>query len=298
MPKNSSSSDQLTSRWPLPAAGVRFLTPQPLVAQLATHPLSRDLYPLAFGYYPQAVDHRMQRRTHETHLLLYCSGGRGELQLDSGHYAIAAGDVVLLPAGLAHAYHSDQQQPWSVFWVHYGGTASDDYNIQLDTHPLRATGVQPQLIADFELLLAGAYTGFSLPHLLHTAGRLKALLTDIAICSDNQRSGGRAPLDLEALLRLMQVHLGGELDLEQLAASANLSKFHFARRFRQLTGQSPIHYFIQLKMQRACLLLDTTGMSMKQISAELGYDDPLYFSRIFRRTIGRAPSEYRAQRSI
>ncbi len=298
MPKNSSSSDQLTSRWPLPAAGVRFLTPQPLVAQLATHPLSRDLYPLAFGYYPQAVDHRMQRRAHDTHLLLYCSGGRGELQLDSGHYAIAAGDVVLLPAGLAHAYHSDREQPWTVFWVHYDGSASGDYNRWLDADPLRATGIQPQLIADFELLLALAYKSFSLPYLLHAAGRLKALLTGIATCSDDKRSGGRAPLDLDALLRLMQVHLGGELDLEQLAASANLSKFHFARRFRQLTGQSPIHHFIQLKMQRACLLLDTTGMSVKQIGAELGYDDPLYFSRLFRRTIGRSPSEYRVQRSI
>jgi AraC-like DNA-binding protein len=298
VPRNLSSSDQLTSRWPLPATGVRFLTPQPLVEQLATHALSRDLYPLAFGYYPQAFGHRMQRRTHETHLLLYCSGGRGELELDSGHYAIAAGDVLLLPAGLAHAYHSDRDQPWTVFWVHYDGSASDDHNRHLNACPVRGVGVQPALIAEFEQLLAIAWTGFSLPRLLHAAGRLKALLTAIALHSDDTRMRGRTPLDLDALLRLMQARLDRELDLEQLAASANLSKFHFARRFRTLTGQSPIHYFIQLKMQRACQLLDTTALSVKQVAAELGYDDPLYFSRQFRRIIGRSPSDYRAQRSI
>ncbi len=298
MPRNSSSSDQLTSRWPLSPAGVRFLTPRPLVAQLAAHPLSRDLYPLAFGYYPQAVDHHMQRRAHDTHLLLYCSGGRGELQLDGGHYAIGAGDALLLPAGLAHAYHSDREQPWTVFWVHYDGGASDDYNRHLDARPLRAVGVQPPLIAEFEQLLAVAWTGFSLPHLLHASARLKALLTGIATYSDDTRLRGRAPLDLGALQRVMQARLDRDLDLEQLAASANLSKYHFARRFRELTGQAPIHYFIQMKMQRACQLLDTTALSVKQIGAELGYQDPLYFSRIFRRTIGRSPSDYRAQRSI
>lgn len=298
MPRNSSSSDRLTSRWPLPAAGVRFLTPQPLVKLLANHPLSRDLYPLAFGYYPQAADHRMQRRTHETHLLLYCSSGRGELQLDGGHYAIAAGDVVLLPAGLAHAYHSDPHHPWSVFWVHYEGTANSHYNAHLGAHPLRSIGVQPQLVADFEALLQLSHTGFSIQHLVHAANRLKALLTGLASITHDSNRGHRIPLDLDALLRLMHARLGGDLDLERLAAGANLSKFHFARRFRQLTGQSPIHYFIQLKMQRACQLLDTTELSVKQIGAELGYQDPLYFSRVFRRTLGRSPSDYREQRSI
>ena len=58
--------------------------------------------------------------------------------------------------------------------------------------------------------------------------------------------------------------------------------------------QSPMAYFIQLKISKACELLDRTQMTMAQIATELGYDDPYYFSRIFKKTQGSSPTAYRA----
>lgn len=56
---------------------------------------------------------------------------------------------------------------------------------------------------------------------------------------------------------------------------------------------SPVDYFIQLKMQRACQLLFFGTKHIKEIATDLGYDNPYYFSRLFKKYIGKAPKEYR-----
>ena len=66
--------------------------------------------------------------------------------------------------------------------------------------------------------------------------------------------------------------------------------------FKQQTGYTPIDYFIQLRMHRACQLLDTTDLSIKTVAADLGYEDALYFTRVFKAVNGMAPTQYRRMR--
>jgi AraC-like DNA-binding protein len=66
--------------------------------------------------------------------------------------------------------------------------------------------------------------------------------------------------------------------------------------FKEQTGYSPIDYFIRLRMHQACQLLDTSQLSVKRIAAALGYDDPLYFSRVFKGVNDISPTEYRLMR--
>ena len=75
-----------------------------------------------------------------------------------------------------------------------------------------------------------------------------------------------------------------------------MSKYHFIKKFKAWSGQSPIQYFIHMKIQRACYLLDSTAMSVKEVAATLGYDDMYYFSRLFKKVLGIAPSDYRRHR--
>ena len=73
-------------------------------------------------------------------------------------------------------------------------------------------------------------------------------------------------------------------------AHSGLSKSHFMRVFKEQTGFSPMDYFIQLKMQHACMLLAFRQDSVSQIGTELGYEDQYYFSRAFSKTIGMSPT--------
>ncbi len=96
-------------------------------------------------------------------------------------------------------------------------------------------------------------------------------------------------------IAFMQQHLDKPLQVAVLAARVNISQSHYFALFKRIIGSTPIDYFIHLRMQRACHLLRTTSASVKGVAAALGYDDPFYFSRVFRSVNGMAPSNYRLQ---
>ena len=98
---------------------------------------------------------------------------------------------------------------------------------------------------------------------------------------------------IEQSITYMLRHLDESLQVATLAAQANISPSHFFALFKRQTGCAPIDCFIRLRMQHACRLLEETVLSVKEVAATLGYDDPFYFSRIFKSVIRVAPSEYR-----
>jgi len=98
---------------------------------------------------------------------------------------------------------------------------------------------------------------------------------------------------IEQSIAYMLRHLDEPLQVATLAARVSISPSHFFALFKRRIGCAPIDCFIRLRMQHACRLLDETMLSVKEVSATLGYDDPFYFSRIFKSVNHIAPSEYR-----
>ncbi|MDX1457817.1 MAG: AraC family transcriptional regulator [Marinobacter sp.] len=283
-----------TSQWPVPADSIRYVLPAPSVKALSEHPLTRELYPLAFGHYRKAQGHHMHREHHRDHLLIYCTDGRAFLNVEDTPYTAEAGDLILLPAGAPHRYTADPDNPWTIHWVHYAGPLADEFQkyMGFDTdNRLLHLGQQPRVLVDFNGLLSVRQTGFRQKGLVHAANRLRQLLTAIPLTVDD-RTSSQQP-ELEIIHNFMREHLEERITLDQLAELAGLTPAHFATRYRSQTGTTPIQHFIHLKVERACQLLDTTGMSFASISARLGYDDSYYFSRLFKKVMGQSPKHYR-----
>lgn len=99
--------------------------------------------------------------------------------------------------------------------------------------------------------------------------------------------------NIERTVGYMVEHLDRPLQVANLAAMANVSPSHYFALFKRHTGWSPISFFTLLRMRRAGRLLRGTSMSVKEVAAALGYDDPFYFSRVFKSIHDVAPSEYR-----
>jgi AraC family transcriptional regulator len=111
--------------------------------------------------------------------------------------------------------------------------------------------------------------------------------------------GGNAALPgfkLQQLTAWMRAHLAEPFALDQLAAQAGLSKFHFHRLFKSATGIAPAHFFNQLRMDEARRLLRESPQSIVAIALELGFANPSHFAQAFRREAGLTPSAYRRQR--
>lgn len=284
----------LTSQWPAPPDSVRYLLPEPSVRLLGSHPLTRELYPIAFGHYRRAAGHHMHREQPTDHLLIYCTDGQAFVNVDGEAFTVNAGDLLLLPSNASHRYTTNPDNPWTIHWVHYTGTQAADFNRHMGFAPhipVRFVGRQPRLLVDFNGLLSVRQTGFRTNGLIHAANRLRQLLAAIPMIAEHSEQ--QAGPDLDTLSNYMRENLEQRLTLEQLADLAGLSPAHFATRYRQRTGISPIQHFLHLKVERACQLLDSTTQPFAAISSQLGYDDAYYFSRLFKKVMGKSPRDYR-----
>ncbi|MCL9659621.1 AraC family transcriptional regulator [Paenibacillus hunanensis] len=98
------------------------------------------------------------------------------------------------------------------------------------------------------------------------------------------------------ILQHIEQHYAEEMTIEQLAELAGLSRFHFSRVFRELTGRTVTEYVNQVRINRAEYLLLNTGMTVSEVAMAAGYNDISYFSRTFKKYRDRAPSDARAGR--
>jgi AraC family transcriptional regulator len=105
--------------------------------------------------------------------------------------------------------------------------------------------------------------------------------------------GGLAPWAQRRSLELMRARLSEDISLDELAAEARLSPFHFARMFKQSVGVPPRVYLTRLRMERACELLERTDLSVTEIAQEVGYSSNQVLARIFTKHQRMTPTDYR-----
>jgi len=282
------------SRWPLTNDAIRFLTPKTLLDRLQDDPLAQGLMVTAMGYYPCAFKHAMKRQNHPDHILIFCTEGRGLLNIDNKTIKISSGDFIYLPSGSTHSYSADKQDPWTIYWLHFDGSLAHQFYqyLKLPDYHINI-GVQPRVIRVFDGVAALRHSSHNVSEFIQGGHQIQALLSYVALLAQQRQPYSDKGLDWESTRALMQQHIHGQLKLETLAATAQLSKFHFMKKFKALTGESPIQYFINMKMQRACYLLDSSSRTIRQVASELGYEDAYYFSRLFKKTIGLSPDHYR-----
>jgi AraC family transcriptional regulator len=94
-------------------------------------------------------------------------------------------------------------------------------------------------------------------------------------------------------VELMHAHMHRDLALEEIAAAAHLSPFHFARLFKKLTGAAPHAYLASLRAARARALLAETDLPVTEVGARVGYMSSSHFARAFRQATGLSPRAYR-----
>ena len=108
---------------------------------------------------------------------------------------------------------------------------------------------------------------------------------------------GLAPWQQQRAIEQLQSRYHENLPITDLAAEARLSPFHFIRSFKRSVGIPPHQYLTKIRMERACVLLETTDMAITEVAFETGYQAPAHFARLFRRHYGMTPTAYRRERN-
>jgi AraC-like DNA-binding protein len=282
--------------------------PRPVIAAALRKPATAELLVTDVGMFPSAARHLIQRPGGvPAAILIYCVRGTGWADIGGVRQAVPPDHVLLVPPGTAHAYGAAEHRPWTIYWCHVAGRQAAVLQSLLqggsDRRILHATDAR-HVVPLFERILSlleGGYGQDRLTVASLTMGYLfGTMLADRGGLGPPGSPAAAAADDLEHRLedtvQFMRENVGGHVTVAELAAMAGLAPSHYAAVFKRKTGYAVIDYFLRLKMQEASRLLDATTAPIKQIAGELGYDDPLYFSRAFRKITAVSPREYRAHR--
>jgi AraC family transcriptional regulator len=128
--------------------------------------------------------------------------------------------------------------------------------------------------------------------------RIASVLFELLRLSGSARApapeaGGLAPWALKRVTDFMDASLTRSPSLPELARLVRLSPFHFCRAFKASTGEPPHRWLQRRRLEKAKLLLQDSGLSILDVGAAVGYEDPSHFSKLFRREAGLTPRAYR-----
>lgn len=278
-----------------------YVVPRSLLPRFKEHPLVHTLIPTDIGYFPNARFHYCERAEGTSeHILLLCVDGAGSYEINGTTATLQRNQAVLFPRNTPHSYWASDTNPWSIYWVHFAGSNADFFAHQLASGE-HALDVDAQAMATLQQLFAeccsALMTGFVLERMIYASQTLHHLLGCVffnnrAFSPTLQTSRFH---NLDSTLAFLEQNVHNSLTLSDMAKHADLSLSHFSRLFKEQTSYSPMDYFIHLKIQHACQLLFLTRMPVREIAFELGYDDPCYFSRLFKKFVGVSPIQYRKQ---
>jgi len=266
----------------------------------AKNNIINTLYVTDIGYYPKAKFHYRERiHGAEQHVLIYCHEGRGKLKIRKTEYKIEAGDFFTIPIKTAHTYAADEKDPWTIFWIHFKGTVANQIVASIE----KKAGLKgfifnnEKSIELFNEIYTQLERGYSSDNLMYANMCLWHFLTTFLFNDKYDTSGKLSNKDsIDLAIDYLSNNINKVLSLEEMAKEVNISPSHFSYLFKKKTGFSPIEYFNHLKVQKACQYLLFTKLRIKEISQELGIEDPYYFSRMFSKVMGIAPNDYREKR--
>ncbi|HJU55491.1 MAG TPA: helix-turn-helix domain-containing protein [Pyrinomonadaceae bacterium] len=238
--------------------------------------------------------------------LLFLLGGRLPGRVHDDAFELGEDDALLLDPGVmaaARARHAEYlsltlSPAFVLDAAARTGLVGAGASVQFRSHVVHEDARLARLARDLSAELAQAEAGQEVV----VAALIEQMVVHLLRHHSNVRRSEELELSRVGLvdrrirraIELMHAHLNRELPLEEIAAAAFLSPFHFARLFKKLTGASPHAYLATLRVTRAQSLLAETDLSVSAVSARVGYGSPSHFTKAFRQATGLTPRAYRA----
>ncbi|MDO5661551.1 MAG: AraC family transcriptional regulator [Brachybacterium sp.] len=272
--------------------------PRPLVQHaLASGPTAQLLVTDA-GLFPRAGHHGRTRTFARELIVIQCTAGRGVCEIGGLTHHVSPGQVLVLPPGIPHHYRADEADPWTIWWMHVAGRAVPSFlaGIGADVRePVRDLVEPARVTALLDTVLRRMETDETTPSLVAASGAAWHLLA--TLCADGRTPAQSRRDPAREIREHLRANLSERITVAEVAALTGYSASHVSALFRRATGFGILEYQKRLRMARARELLDTTDLPISQIAAHVGYEDPLYFSRQFRRIHEHSPSHYRGRGS-
>ncbi|MBQ8199991.1 MAG: AraC family transcriptional regulator [Lachnospiraceae bacterium] len=229
--------------------------------------------------------------------LLYIASGKAHFHFDGKEQIVTAGHMVLYRPKEPQKYEYYGEDQTEVYWVHFTGG-----NV---TNILRSYG-----ITDNKKVF---YCGSGLDY----KNLFRSMINELQMCKENyaemlemylrqifimlkryftdslKTDNTHVIEEIDKATIYFNEHYSEEISIEEYAQNNHFSVSWFIRNFKHCTGSTPMQYILSKRIYNAEILLHDSTYNVTEIAEIVGYENPLYFSRIFKKVKGLSPSEYR-----
>lgn len=260
-----------------------------------------DLYLSYCGIEYCPKDHSYGPLSRNEFLIHFIFDGKGYFQIYDKEYHLSSNQAFLIPPNVPTYYYANSTSPYSYAWVGFDGSKAKDYLSQTDLsleHPVCDLNIPAN---NFKILIQEILDAkeLTLPNELQRVGLLYEILSHL-IDSCQSSIVGKKPLNyssgtyVEYALQYIEHHYN-HICVKDIAEYVGINRSYLHSIFKKKLQMSPQEYLISYRLNIAKKLLEETELSMMDTAVQVGYHDPLTFSKAFKKRYSFPPTEYRKQ---
>jgi AraC-like DNA-binding protein len=254
----------------------------------------RTSYPPHKDGHPKLFTSVAVGRTLAEYQIIYITKGRGVFEASKQTHVIVPGSIMVVFPGVPHFYKPEYEVGWTEYWVGFKGPHADalcQQGFLSPKKPLYEVGLQNSLLAIYEQI-------FELVQSQQPLYQIRAsslVLTLIAEILSHERKAVQYTHSeqlVEKAKFVMEENIYSDINLNGVGDMLGVSTSHLNAVFKSYTAMTPYQYFISIKIRKAKELLEREDFAIKEVAFRLGFDDPYYFSRLFKKKTGITPSRW------
>jgi AraC-like DNA-binding protein len=233
------------------------------------------------------------------YLIHYIISGKGVFVYNDKTYHLKAGQGFLSFPDTLSYYKADEMEPWEYCWVGFQGRKAQHYLNLLNlssSHPIldcRPNSSIKKVVDEMintknftkgrELVLTGLLYHFF-------AKLLQNVRTPRHHIEENQNY---SKIYVDKAIDYIEKNYSHKITIEGIADYIGIDRKYLSSLFKDIQHTSPQHFLIKYRMDKACILITDELLSITHVAHSVGYDDPLLFSKMFKKYKGMAPTQYR-----
>ena len=247
--------------------------------------------------YPKMPTYRPRGRL--DYQIIYIASGKAYFHFDTpeNETIVPAGNVVLFRPKEHQKYEYYGKDKTEVFWIHF--TGSDVKNILrkygfADKQRVFSVGTSLEYERIFKRIISELQKCQSdYEEMLMLLLRHLLIVFNRELTREHVLKNEYMDREMELTVSYFSTNYNLDINIEEYASSKGMSVSWFIHNFKKYTGETPMQFLTSIRITNAQILLETTTYSVNEISRIVGYNNPLYFSRIFHKRKGYSPQQYR-----
>lgn len=258
----------------------------------------KDMYLSFCGFSDCEPLHSFGPATRPSYIIHIITKGKGNYYVDGKRYSLEKGQGFLIEPDVITFYQADANEPWSYTWIGFGGEEAKKILQEMglvQKSPIFRTGIDcmkklKSMIMEMmsckdgstksELKLQGLFYMF-----------MSVLVKDVAVI-DGKFSVSSNP-HIQKALEFIHKNYGNNINVNEVADYIKLNRSYFSTLFQKNVGMTVQKYLTIFRISRANELLDITENSIESIAEDCGYNDPLVFSKVYKKMYGITPTQHR-----